>query len=143
MSKETLFTVIIFNSLVLFIPLAAVLLYFRPRLWHYLFALFLGIVVGWLDRNASEVQGTVLLLLVFGLFMGFAQPKHAWRWALILGAFVTLMGFAAAAFGLKPFTVNETIGSLIAFVPAFFGTYSGAFVNRMSLRVTRASGATS
>ena len=143
MSKETLFTVIIFNSLVLFIPLAAALLFFRPRLWHYLFALFLGIVVGWLDRNASEVQGTVLLLLVFGLFMGFAQPKHAWRWALILGAFVPLMGFAAAAFGLKPFTVNETIGSLIAFVPAFIGTYAGAFVNRMSLRVTRASGATS
>jgi hypothetical protein len=126
MSKATLFTVIIFYSLVLFVPLALILLYLRPRLWHYLLALFLGIMVGWLDLNAAEVQGTVLLLLVFGVFFGFAQPKHAWRWALLLGMWVPLGGLAAQAIGLKTPEPPNVFGSLIAFVPALLGAYGGA-----------------
>jgi hypothetical protein len=130
MSKQVLLTVILFYSLVLFIPIAAALLYVRPRLWHYLLALFLGIVVGWWDLGATDVQGIVLLLLVLGLFMGFAQPKQAWRWALLLAMFVPSIAFAAVALGVKTFSANETLGSMIAFLPALIGAYSGALVSR-------------
>ncbi len=142
MSKEVLFTVVVFNSLVLFIPVAMFLLYKRPDLWHYLFGLFLGLLIGWIDFRAVEVQPSVLLLLVFGLFLGFAQPRHAWRWALILGIWIPLGGFAAVWLGLKAFSVQETIGSMMAFIPALVGAYGGVLVNRAAARSTAWRGAT-
>jgi hypothetical protein len=136
MPRDILFTVVVFNSLLLFVPIAMLLLYMRPRLWHYLFALFLGLVIGWLDLHSVEVQPTVLLLLVFGLFLGFAQPRHAWRWALLLAIWVPLGGFAAQVAGLRTAAPAEpgVIASFIAFIPALVGAYGGALVNRASSR---------
>lgn len=141
MSRETLFTVIIFNSLVLFVPLAMLLLYMRPRLWHYLFALFLGLVIGWIDLRSVEVQPTVLLLLVCGMFLGNAQPKHAWRWALLLAVWVPLGGLVALAAGLKTAAPAEpgVFASLIAFIPALIGAYGGVLVNWASSRLPKQS----
>ena len=137
MSTETLFTVVIFNSLVLFVPIAMLLLYLRPQLWHYLFALFLGLVIGWMDMHSVEVQPTVLLLLVFGMFLGFAQPRHAWRWALLLAVWVPLGGFLAQFAGLRTAAPAEpgVIASFIAFIPAFVGAYGGVLVRRASPRL--------
>ncbi len=139
MPKDILFTVIIFNSLLLFIPVAALLLIVRPQLWHYLFAIFLGIIVGWFDLRTDEVSLTILLLVVFGLFLGFSQPRHAWRWALLLALWVPLGGFVAQAWGLKNIVVPEPnwLPTLFAFVPALVGAYGGAFVNWASARVPR------
>ena len=89
MSAQTLFTVIVFNSLVLFIPVAMLLLYMRPQLWHYLFALFLGLVIGWMDMHSVEVQPTVLLLLVCSWDsrspgtpgVGRSSSLYGYRWA--------------------------------------------------------------
>lgn len=141
MSREVLFTVVMFNSLVLFVPVAMFLLNMRPQLWHYLLALFLGLVIGWIDLRAVEVQPTVLLLLVFGLFLGFAQPRHAWRWALLLAVWIPLGGFVALVVGLRtPAPVEPTaLASFIAFIPAFIGTYAGVLVNRASSRLPRPS----
>jgi hypothetical protein len=139
MPKDILFTVIIFNSLLLFIPVAALLLVVRPQLWHYLFAIFLGIMVGWFDLRADEVSLTVLLLVVFGLFLGFAQPRHAWRWALLLALWVPLGGFVVHAWGLINVVAHEPnwLPSLFAFIPALLGAYGGAFVNWASTRMPR------
>jgi hypothetical protein len=127
---------IVFYSLLLFVPVAVLLLYIRPQLWHYLFALFLGLVIGWIDMHSIEVQPTVLLLLVFGLFMGFAEPKHAWRWAILLAVWVPLGGFAAQVVGLRTAAPAEpgVFASFIAFIPALIGAYGGALVKRASLR---------
>ncbi len=141
MSREVLLTVVVFNSLVLFIPVAMFLLYKRPHLWQYLFGGFLGLLIGWIDIRAIEVQPTVLLLVVFGLFLGFAQPRHAWRWALILGIWIPLGGFATVWLGLKAFSVQETIGSTMAFIPALVGAYGGVLVNRAAARSTAWRGA--
>jgi hypothetical protein len=141
MSREILFTVVLFNSLVLLVPVAMFLLYLRPQLWHYLLALFLGLVIGWIDIRSVEVQPTVLLLIVFGMFLGFAQPSHAWRWALILAIWIPLGGFAAQVVGLQTPAPAEpgVIGSFIAFIPAFIGTYGGVLVNRASSRLPKQS----
>jgi hypothetical protein len=141
MSNEILFTVVVFNSLVIFVPVAMFLLFMRPQLWHYLFALFLGLVIGWLDIRSVEAQPTVLLLVVCGLFLGFSQPTHAWRWALLLAVWIPLGGFAALAIGLRTPAPDEpgVIGSFIAFVPAFIGTYVGVLLNRASSRLPKRS----
>ncbi len=139
MTKDILFTVVVFYSLVFYVPVALFLLYLRPQLWHYLFALFLGLVIGWMDVRSVEVQPTVLMLLVFSLFLGFAQPRHAWRWGLLLAVWVPLGGLAAQVIGLRTPAPDEpgVIGSLIAFIPAFVGAYAGALVNRASSRLPR------
>jgi hypothetical protein len=130
MSRDTLFTVIIFYSLVLFIPVSGLLLLMRPQLWHYLLAVFLGLIVGWFDLHTDEVSLTILLLVVLAMFLGFAKPKHAWRWALLLAVWVPLGGLAAGALGFKVVTPQPNwIPSLFAFVPALIGAYGGALVN--------------
>ncbi len=130
MTVDKLLTVIIFNSLLLFIPVSAVLLVARPQLWQYLFAVFLGVLTGWFDLRTDEVSLTILLLVVFGLFLGFAQPRHAWRWALILAVWVPLGAFVAGTLRLNGVVQAEPnwLASLFAFVPALVGAYGGALV---------------
>ena len=69
MSSQLLFTVIVFNSLVLFLPVAAILLWLKADLWLPLLMIFLGVIIGLSDLR-SDVQLTALLLLAFGFFAG-------------------------------------------------------------------------
>ena len=89
-------------------------------------ACLLGIAVGFLDLQFSEVQSSVLVLLVFTFVMGAVSPRFAWLWALLIGGGV----FGAHAFAraanipiLAP--PNHLVETLIALVPAFVGAYSG------------------
>ncbi len=127
MSTQTLFTMIVFNSLLFFLPIAAILLWLKPNLWLPLLTAFLGILIGLSDLK-SNVQLTFLLLLVFGFFAGYAKPKDAWVWALLLGIWVPLAEFTAAAIGLKLSYRPDILASCVALVPAFIGAYGGVFV---------------
>jgi hypothetical protein len=49
------------------------------------------------DLRTDDPQLPVLLLLTFGLFLGFAQPQAAWRWALVLGLWIPFLGWIARA----------------------------------------------
>jgi hypothetical protein len=135
MPPQILFTVIVFNSLVLFVPVAALLLLRWPRLWHILFALFLGALAGWTDLRTDEVQLPALLLITFSFFLGFAQPRHAWRWGLILGLWVPIMEYAALAAGLRATPASDVLGSFLALVFALVGAYAGVFCNWASARL--------
>lgn len=142
MLNDKIFTVIVFYSLVLFIPVSALLLMVRPILWHYLLAIFMGVIVGWLDLRSDEVSTTILLLVVFGMLLGFAQPRQAWRWAILLAMWVPLGGFLSAALGLRNVAVPNPswLASLVAFVPAFIGAYGGALVSGASRRFSPEQG---
>ena len=132
MSNQLLFTIITFNSFVLFLPIAAIILWRRPALWLHLLTLFVGIVIALFDLRASEVQLPAFLLLTFGFFAGFAQPRRAWLWGLMLGVWVPIFGFIALGVGLAPYYPQQQFGSFIAIVPAFIGSYGGALVKRIS-----------
>lgn len=136
MSIQTWFTVIAFNALVLALPVAAIILWRKPELWLHLWTLFVGVLVGLMDApgRATEVQLTVLLLLAFGFFAGFNQPRHAWRWGLLLGVWVPIFAFIAMGVGITQFRAEQQFGSLIALIPAFLGTYAGVVVKRFSER---------
>lgn len=133
MSTQVLFNMIVFNSLVVFLPIAAILLWLKPNLWLPLLTAFLGILIGLSDLK-SDVQLTFLLLLVFGFFAGYAKPKDAWVWALLLGVWVPLAEFTALAIGLKLSYRPDILASCIALVPAFIGAYGGAFVQWAATR---------
>ena len=133
MTTQVLFTMIVFNSLVLFLPVAAILLWLKADLWLPLLTIFLGIIIGLSDLR-SDVQLTALLLLVFGFFAGYARPKYAWVWALLLGIWVPLAEFTALAIGLKLSYRPDILASAIALVPAFVGAYAGVFIQWAAMR---------
>jgi hypothetical protein len=129
MPVKLLFTIIGFNSLFLIFLAAVAIVYVRPQQWGGMLALFLGWLTGFIKIESSEVQFPVLLLLAFGFFLGYARPKGAWRNAFILAVFIPLSQFAWIAATHKYDTVvAEGVGSMMAFVPAFAGTYTGKFV---------------
>ena len=134
MPPQTLFTVITFNLMILFLPVAAFLLFKWPRLWHLLLALYLGLLVGLTDLRTDDPQLPALLLITFGLFLGFAQPKAAWRWALVLGLWIPVLGLIARAAGVTNAQFSDVLFSLVALVPALIGAYAGVLVRRFTSR---------
>ncbi len=125
---------IIFNSLLVFVFASAVIMWLRPRWWLLLFTLFLGFVVGWLDLRITEVSASVLMLLTFGFFSGFAQPKRWWLWTLALGLWVPAFAFIASNVGATHPTPTELITSSLALVFPLVGSLAGALVRRLALR---------
>jgi hypothetical protein len=124
-----------FNCLLLLVPVAIVLLARRPALWPHLFSFALGIVVAIIDTGTKEMQFPALLLLLFGLFLGFEHPVRAWRWAALLGAWVPV--FACSSSLLRNGTLSplgESLGSLLALAPSFVGTYAGVATRRFLSR---------
>ncbi len=131
MSPQNLLNYIIFNSLLLFMVAAAIALWLKPRLWLPLFTLFLGFIVGWLDLSSSEVSSSVLMLLMFSFFAGFAQPRRAWLSALLLGIWVPIFGLLAANLHVTHLTSAEMIASLLPLVFTFAGAYAGFVARRL------------
>jgi hypothetical protein len=97
-------------------------------------ALIGGFVAGVVDFNNNEPQAAVLVIIFFAGLLGFAQPRKAWRWALIVGLGVPIVYLIATAFGYQPKSLPEPgwYASLIALIPAFFSTYCGVLL-RMAI----------
>lgn len=135
MNHSPLFTVIWFHSLAVFLPAAILILYRQPKLWQYLFSSFLGILVALIDLSSTEVQLTVLLLLVLGLFLGFNNPASGWKWAILLGVWVPLCSFIKILLLDTPDRiVIKEFGSLLSLCFAFAGVYSGVVVQNLTTK---------
>ncbi len=133
MSAQGYLNYIVFNALLLFVLASAIALWLRPRLWLVLFTLFLGLFVGWLDLRLTEVSAAVLLLVTFGLFAGFAQPRRWWLWTLSLGIWVPLFAFVAATLHMTTPTPEELVTSWLALVFPLIGALAGALVRRLTV----------
>jgi hypothetical protein len=96
--------------------------------WAVFAALALAATIGYLDLNASEVQGSVLLVLLCSGAFSFAQPKRWWAWFLLFGAAVPIAHVLQQVLGISPkYPVHPNIwATYIAFVPAAIGVAGGA-----------------
>ena len=74
---------------------------------------------GWDDTGVSAAN----VLAASGL-MGVIHPARAWVWALAVGSWVPLMGFALNPAGFHP-------ASALALAFATVGAYAGALVGRL------------
>ena len=105
-------------------------------------ALILGLLTGWLDFHATEVQGTVLLILVFSFALGCVIPERAWLVALFTGGGVPLVAYTARAFGLQPTDPVPSnpwyAGIVLPLAFAFVAAYAGALARWFAGR-TRAA----
>ena len=62
-----------------------------------LFALLVGLVIGWFDRGATEVQGTLLLLLVVAFGQGLLTRAPSWLLIGPLSGDLTTLGIHVVA----------------------------------------------
>jgi len=138
MNNHLLFTVVTFQAMVLFLPLAALVLYRRPSLWLYLLAGFTGYLMALIDLRSDDVQLSALLLLMFSLFVGFADSTAPWRWGILLGAWIPVMQFIRIGMeGRADLLLPEGVGSLLAVAFAMAGAYLGSAVRRAAEKRTR------
>lgn len=132
MPPQNFFNFILFNALLLYLPLSAIVLWRKPGSWLLLQTCFIGLFIGWWDIQITEVSISVLLLLMLGFFAGYAQPKRAWLFALTLGMWIPIFAFIGKGLGLTTPTNIELVTSLLAFAFAFAGAYGGAIVRRFA-----------
>ncbi len=133
MHAQLWFTIISFNSMAAYVPLSALILYRRPGSWPYLFALFNGLLIAFIDLGAGEVQVPALLLLTFTFFVGFASPRGVWRWGIITGMWVPVFHIIRMSLEKNSgASLPDGLGSLLALVFAFAGSYGGSFIQRIS-----------
>ncbi len=82
-----------------------------------LVALGWGLLVAWVDsRPTWDDTGISAVAIFLGCAVcGFLSPRHAWRWALAVGAWIPLFGI-----------VWGNDAAVLALAVAFVGAYAGA-----------------
>jgi len=105
----------------------------RSTLICALLALAGGIVIGAIDFNATEPQPAALLVLILAGLLGFAQPRNAWRWAVLATLGLPLAYVSLRQLGWQsrdPVSPGE-YATLIALIPALVGAYGGVLLRRV------------
>lgn len=97
-------------------------------------ALVVGLFAGWVDFHNDEPQAAAILLVLFGAVLGFAQPRRAWRWALLIALCIPAAYLIGSALGYQPVSWPKPglYATLLALIPAFIGTYGGALLNKVA-----------
>jgi hypothetical protein len=109
------------------------------RLYVLLLSVLAGIVVGYIDMYASEVQATLMIMLPSAFALGYAYPRGAWHTALIIGLSVPAAHYLGEAMNYVPYPVTPRYSTFYALLPAFFGTYFGVLSNLLIRRNSDAS----
>lgn len=110
----------------------------RPWKLAALAALCLGLVVGWIDVGATDVQGPVLLLMLASFIVALGSRAPVWIIAVAatLGMPIVAIGAWVATGASEP-----RFAMLIAVVPAFLASFAGRRIGRV-IRSTAGSLAT-
>ena len=124
-----IFTILGFHILVILLGLTLLISHRYKRLLPYCLAIFFGFLTAYLDIHADEVQFTVLLLLAFGIFLGYYERKSVWRWGILLALWIPLFQLARVILESRfQRFIPEGLGSAIAFLPSMVGSYIGSFL---------------
>ena len=98
-------------------------------------AVVLGIIAGAIDLVAGSPQIAAALIVVFAFLLSLTYPRRAWLWAILTAMFVPLINALVVELGYAYLRRPESIyATYLAFVPAFIGAYSAAFLRRYSAR---------
>jgi uncharacterized membrane protein YjjB (DUF3815 family) len=98
-------------------------------------AVVLGVIAGSVDLVAGSPQIAAAFIVVFAFLLSLTYPKRAWLWALLTGMFVPLINALAVELGYGYLRRPESLyAAYLAFVPAFIGAYSAAFLRRYTAK---------
>ena len=104
----------------------------------YALALLLGIDIGWVNVLTDQVSFVALPLLAATAILGLAWPRHAWRWALLVGVWLSLgQAFALLTSMRLPYpndlsAVEQVLA--IGLGLGLVGAYAGALLARLLKR---------
>jgi hypothetical protein len=140
MAPAPFFTMVCFNSLVLFFLVALVILWRRPGAWLYLLMTLAGAHVGMNTLHSDEPIAAAFLLLALSAFAGFAQPRRSWLLAILLAVWVPLFEILAMWAGVMSPSWSGALAPCVAFIPALVGAGVGATLNVAAGRPTNLFG---
>ena len=100
--------------------------------WFYVLAALAGIGIGWVNVAVGDVPLTALLAVVASMLLAVLRPRRPWRWAVMVGIFISLEEFAAYALRTVKPTPAQIYESFLAFLPGIVGAYAGAFLRRVT-----------
>ncbi len=99
----------------------------------YLIALVLSLILGYLDHRATEVQGSVIILLVLCFLSSFFFPRGGWTRAIIIGMGIPLVSWIYIVVG-QPGPASGLpfhLDTLLALVPAMIGAGCGSGMRKV------------
>jgi NO-binding membrane sensor protein with MHYT domain len=102
----------------------------------FILAILLGAIAGYVDLQEEEVQMPALLIISFAFFLGFARPRTAWAWGLVIGLSIPAAHLIARMIGYKP---PYPVSLPTTFLPVAFalaGAYAGVAMKKLILRRT-------
>ena len=132
MHNQLWLTVISFNSMVAFLPVAAVILVVKPAFWPHALSIFAGILAGFVNLQGAENQLTALILIAFPFFLGFSQTEKAWRWALLTGVWVPLSELVRAGITDQGRLSFESASIVLVMGFPILGAYAGLLLRRLA-----------
>src|SRR5260221_5487347 len=94
---------------------------------QYLLAAACGVLAGWIDIKIGDLLFTALIVLASCMALGFARPRKAWRWVVLVGIFVPIMEWLAYSFLLQKAGRAPIYESFLAFLSRVAGAHSRAF----------------
>jgi len=98
----------------------------KSDVFIYLLAVLFGLSAGLLEITVGDLLATALCVLISTLVLGFVRPRRAWRWTVIVGAFVPLMRLAAyLVMNQTPYRA-QIWESGLGLVTGIAGSYAGA-----------------
>ncbi len=101
----------------------------RSDFFHYVLAVLLGVLAGWVDIKVGDLLFTAMIVLGACILLGFMRPQRPWRWVVVVGIFVPIMDWLAYFFLLEKPTRAQIYESFLAFMPGIAGAY-GASLGR-------------
>ncbi len=98
----------------------------KADVFIYILAVLFGLSAGLLEIRVGDLLATALCVLLSTLVLGFLRPRRAWRWILVVGAFVPVMRLAAyLIMNQRPYRA-QIWESGLGFVTGIAGSYAGA-----------------
>jgi hypothetical protein len=99
-------------------------------------AMICGCLAAYVDFHATEVQAILLIILLSGFTLGWAVPKRAWRWAVLIAVWLPATHMVVFALQkAEPAQRHPYFSRFMTLLPALvfalLGVYGGAFVRFM------------
>ena len=91
----------------------------------YILAVLVGLAAGFTEITISDLLVTAIVVMFATMVLGFLRPQSAWRWTIIVAAFVPLLRLAAYFFLNQRSDRAQIWESALGFVTGAVGVYAG------------------
>lgn len=96
----------------------------------YVLAVLLGLAAGTLEITIGDLLVTAIFVMISTMALGFARPRHAWRWMVIVAVFVPLFRLTAYLLLTQKSDRAQMWESGFAFLIGTVGAYAGVLGRR-------------